>query len=216
MTGLWLVSYLVLWVIVVGLCFLLVGILRQLGLLYRQIEQRPVQAQEQDSIPDLEQDGPTIGSPLPTLEVNTFNGFGRLTTALLRDRGPTLLVFMSPMCETCQHIVEPLNMLAADAAPNVQAAVIMRADELACRAFLSVFPLHMPVICDGESTLTMGLDIHRTPFGLFYNEQGTLIRKGGLEGHDDLLALLGDGSASLEAQSHVFPRVVSSKRSVIT
>lgn len=196
MTGLWLVSYLVLWVLVVVLCFFVVGILRQLGLLHRQLESRPPQSQEEDSIPPLELDGPTIGSPLLNLEVDTINGFGRLTTATLRDHGPTLLVFMSPMCESCQHIVEPLNTLAADASRTVRTLVIIRADELACHAFLSVFPLHMPVVCDRESTITMEFGIHRIPFGLLYDGQGTLIRKGGLEGHEDLLALLGDGAAS--------------------
>jgi methylamine dehydrogenase accessory protein MauD len=211
MTGLWLVSYLVLWVIVVVLCFFLVGVLRQLGLLYRQLEQRPLQSQEEDAIPALEQDGPTIGSPLPNLEVDTFNGFGRLTTTILRNQGSTLFVFMSPMCETCQHAVEPLNMLVTDATHNVHPVVIIRADEQACRAFLSVFPLHMPVVCDREAAITMGLSVHRTPFGLLYDEQGILVRKGGLEGHEDLLALLGDRSASLEAQAHVFPRFVPTK-----
>jgi methylamine dehydrogenase accessory protein MauD len=209
MTGLWLVSYLVLWVLVVVLCFFLVGILRQLGLLHRQLEYRPLQSEGEDSIPLLEQDGPTIGSPLTNLEVDTINGYGRLTTAMLRDRGLMLLVFMSPMCETCQHIVEPLNTLAADAARTIPMAVIMRADEHGCRAFLSVFPLHMPVVCDRESAITMGFDIHRTPFGLLYDEQGILIRKGVLEGHEDVLALLGDRSVSLTAQAHVFPRLVS-------
>jgi hypothetical protein len=114
------------------------------------------------------------------------------------------------MCEPCQHAVEPLNMLVTDATRNVHPVVIIRADELACRAFLSVFPLHMPVVCDDEATITIGLGIHRTPFGLMYDEQGTLLRKGGLEGHEDLLALLGDESASLEAQARVFPRFVSS------
>src|SRR5436309_15883786 len=99
MTGLWLVSYVVLWIIVVVLCLFLVGVLRQLGLLYQQHEHRPSTSQEEDSIPTLEQDGPTIGSPLPNLDVDTFNGFGRLNTALLRGSGSTWLVLMSPICE---------------------------------------------------------------------------------------------------------------------
>ncbi|HLX56642.1 MAG TPA: hypothetical protein VKR83_06435 [Ktedonobacteraceae bacterium] len=210
MTGLWLASYLALWGLVVVLCLLLIGILRQLGLLYHQLAARPPQPQGESSIPALEEDGPTIGSPLVDLEVSTINGFGTLTPATPREGGSTLLVFMSPMCEACQYIVEPLNALAEDAARPVHLAVIMRADEQACRAFLSVFPLHLPVVCDRDRTITMGLDIHRTPFGLLYNEQGTLIRKGLVEGQEDLLALFGDGSAPVNAQAHVFPRVVSS------
>jgi methylamine dehydrogenase accessory protein MauD len=213
MTGLWLVSYLILWVLVVALTLLLVGVLRQLGMLYRQLALQPAQAQaeEEDSIPALEQDGPAIGSPLADLELDTVNAAGKLTTTMLLKRGPTLLVFLSPMCETCQHIVEPLNTQVADAACPAQPVVIMRADQAGCRAFLSVFPLRMPVVCDQESDITVGFGVHRSPFGLLYDEQGTLVRKGVLEGREDLLALLGSESATPSAQDHIFPRLVSSK-----
>lgn len=209
MTGLWLVSYIALWGLIVVVCLLLIGILRQLGLMQHQLESRSPQPQGESSIPALEHDGPGISSPITDLEVETINGFGTLILATLPERGSTLLVFMSPMCETCQHVVAPLNALVADAATTVRAAVIMRADEQACRAFLSVFPLHMPVVCDHDRMITMGLDVHRTPFGLLYDEHGTLIRKGLLEGQEDLLALLGDRSAPFRAQAHVFPPVVS-------
>ncbi|GAC1350710.1 MAG: hypothetical protein NVS4B9_33550 [Ktedonobacteraceae bacterium] len=209
MTGLWLVSYLILWGFVLVVCLLLIGILRQLGLVYRRLESGT--AQTQTGIPPLENDGPVIGSPLADLEIGTINGFGTLNPTTLRDRGSTLLVFMSPLCETCQHLVEPLNALVANTTRAVYPLVIIRADEQGCRAFLSVFPLRMPVVCDRDRTITMGLDVHRTPFGLLYDEQGTLIRKGLLEGHEDLQALLGDGSVPLAAQAHVFPSVVPSQ-----
>lgn len=210
MSGLWLASYLVLWGLVVLVCLLLIGILRQLGLLQRQLALRPAEAKADSAIPALEHDGPAIGSPIVNLEAETINGFGRLILARRPERESTLLMFLSPMCETCQHVVEPLNAAAADAGRAVSPAVIMRADEHACRAFQSVFPLHLPVVCDREGTITMGLDIHRTPFGLLYDEQGTLIRKGEVEGEEDLLALLGDASAAGRAQDHVFPRLALS------
>src|SRR5438874_1621601 len=111
MTGLWLVSYLVLWGLVLVMCLFLIGILRQLGMMHRQLESGQPQTQGDTSIPALEQDGPVIGSPIADLEVNAINGFGTVALAKLGKGGSTLLVFMSPMCETCQHIVEPLNTL---------------------------------------------------------------------------------------------------------
>jgi methylamine dehydrogenase accessory protein MauD len=209
MTGLWLASYLILWGLVVVLCLLLIGIMRQLGLIQRQLDSLLPQSQE--GIPPLEYDGPVIGSPIPNLEVGTINGFGTLTQPKLGDGSKTLFVFMSPMCETCQHMVEPLNVLATDTVRAVRPLVIMRADEQGCRAFLSVFPLHLPVVCDSDRSITMGLDVHRTPFGLLFDEQGDLIRKGLLEGHEDVLALLGDASVPVIAQAHVFPPLVSSQ-----
>jgi methylamine dehydrogenase accessory protein MauD len=205
MTGLWLASYLVLWGLVVVICLLLIGILRQLGLTQRQLESHLPQLSEEGSIPALEHDGPGLGSPLADLKVGTINGFGTVSAVTQHGNRTLLLVFMSPMCETCQHIVDPLNALVEDAVHTLRAAVIMRGDEQACQAFLSVFPLHMPVVCDHDRTITMGLGIHRTPFGLLYDEHGILIRKGVLEGQEDILALLGDGSVSDTAKAHVFP-----------
>lgn len=208
MTGLWLASYLVLWGLIVVLRLLLIGILRQIGLMYRHLESRHSQLQGDTPIAAVEHDGPTIGEPMVHLESESINGFETLLTAM-HDRGSTLQVFMSSMCETCQHIVDPLKALAAEAARAVQVAIIMRVDEQACRAFLSVFPLYMPVVCDRDRPITMGLDMRHTSFGLLFDEHGTLIRKGLLEGQEDLLALLGDRSAPFRAQAHVFPPVVS-------
>lgn len=210
MTGLWLASYLMLWVVVVVMCLLLIGILRQLGFVQRELDGRPSEPQEESPIPDLEHDGPAIGSPVMELELDTLNGFGRLKLASLNERRPLLLMFMSPLCETCQHIVEPLNALTTDVDHMAHPVVIMRGDVQMCRAFLSVFPLYIPVICDGDRSITMGLDVHRAPFGLLYNENGTLMRKGVVGNRDDLFALLGDRPVSDEVRGHVFPAMVES------
>lgn len=212
MTGLWLASYLVLWVVVVVVCFLLIGILRHLGFIQRQldVQVQPSEPQDDGTIPALELDGPPVGSPLMNLEVETINKTGHLKLMALHEDRPLLVMFMSPLCETCQHIVEPLNALVTDVSYGVRPTVIMRGDEQMCRAFLSVFPLHMPVVCDKERTITKGFGIHHTPFGLLYDVHGTLIRKGLVGDEDDLLALLGDTSVPETAQSHVFPHAEAS------
>jgi hypothetical protein len=206
MTGLWLVSYLLLWALVVGLCLLIVGILRQIGLMQHDLKPEQLPVQPEEFIPPTpEQDGPRIGSGLPHLVAETINGYGSVTPDTLRSQGGVLLVCMSPMCESCQHLVEPLNALVQDEANAERVVVIVRADEAGCRAFLSVFPLRMPVVCDGDRTITMGLDVHNNPFGLLYSADGTLIRKGILAEPEGLRALHGDESASEKARQRVFP-----------
>jgi hypothetical protein len=116
-------------------------------------------------------------------------------------------MFMSPLCEVCQHVVDPLNALATDTTGAVRPLAVIRADEQAYRAFLSVFPLHMPTVCDAGRELTMGLGVHRTPFGLLYDEDGALLRKGLVEGQDDLLALVGEAGASAAARGRMYPPV---------
>jgi hypothetical protein len=99
-------------------------------------------------------------------------------------------MFMSPMCETCQHVVDPLNTLADDTARGVRPFVIMRADEHAARAFNGVFPLRVPLICDEDRAITMGFGVHTAPYGLLYDARGTLISKGIVKGWEQLVGLL--------------------------
>lgn len=207
MTGLWFVSYVVLWVLVVMLGFVIVGLLGQTSLLKRQFGQQQPASHPiaETSAPPLEHDGPSIGSRLPDVVAETVNDFGVVSLPIERRQVATLLMFMSAMCESCQHITDALNLLARDNGRAVWPIAILRADEPACRAFISIFPLHLPTICDSQRTLTVQFDVHRTPFGLLYDEHGTLIRKGIVMGNDDLKALLGDVSALDTAQDHVFP-----------
>ncbi len=198
MTGLWLLSYLALWGLVVLLTLLLVGVLRQLGALHLQLAtsaQSPAeQSHQSEVVPPLEQDGPPIGSPLP--------GWARSVTEEAphadgeQDRSGRryiLLMFMSPMCETCQHVIDPLNDVADDPTHDVQPIAVIRADRPAYEAFLNVFSLRLPALRDSDRALTMELDVHRAPFGLLYDRDGRLVRKGLIEDRDDLLALLDEG-----------------------
>jgi methylamine dehydrogenase accessory protein MauD len=230
MTGLWVVSYILLWALVVGLCVFLVGVLRQIGLLHLQLQQlqgggpASQQVAQVEDIPPLAEDGPAIGAALPdwalalaveardaeALDANVGAshdaGNGSKPAAVAAHAGrATLLMFMSPLCEVCQHVVAPLNALAADTARSVRPLAVIRADEQAYRAFLSVFPLRLTTVCDADRELTMGLGVHRTPFGLLYDDSGALRRKGLIESGDDLLALLGDGAASADARARMYP-----------
>jgi AhpC/TSA family protein len=210
-TGLWVVSYVALWGLVVAIGLLMVGILRQMGILQHQLAVAhgpgtlPAPGVARDT-PALEDDGPEIGSRIPTLRAETLNGFGTVAVESLRDDAGTLLVFMSPMCEGCQHMVEPLNALVDAGAHRERMIAILHADEQASRAFMNVFPLRIPVICDADRTFTMGLGIHRNPFGLLYDVEGRLVRKGMMTTQGELLAVLGDVSAPAAALEFVFPR----------
>ncbi len=192
MTGLWLVSYIILWLLVIGLCLIIIGLLQQLGMLQHQLDQHPLAPVAEKKIlhPSLEEDGPTVGSVVPELTADSVNGFGSIILSPLFPEGYRLLMFLSPLCESCQHIVEPLNRLIKDEAIIGKVIAIMRADEQACQAFISVFPLNFPILCDSKRTLTMNFNVHHAPFGLLYNPQGILVSKGGIKNREDLLNLL--------------------------
>ena len=190
MTGFWLASYIGLWVIVIVLILVLVGILQQLGLLQRQVGQSRTGPTQADEVPSSAQDGPGIGSLLPDLRLVSVNGFGTLT--LWESTNTTLLLFMSPMCEGCQKIVDPLNEFIDSRGYTGRAVVILRGDDPACQAFLRVFPLHVPVIQDRDSLITQEVAVHYRPFGLLYDAAGSLRSKRVVVRNDDLSTLLAD------------------------
>jgi hypothetical protein len=148
--------------------------------------------------------------------MESANGFGAVmlagtngvvTPGLTSQHGPTLLVFLSAMCDLCQLAVKPLNALVEDEAVGVCPIVIMRADEHACAAFLKVFPLRVPTICDAERTITVGFAVHRAPFALFYDERGILVRKGLAEGPKDFQSLLGRSDTEAGAEARTAPQL---------
>jgi hypothetical protein len=208
MSGFWLLSYVVLWILVAGMALLLVGTLRQIGMLHLQLQQgqatlEATASTDGQSIPPLESDGPPIGSPVPAW-VDYSSDHAAQEPPL---QTKTLLMFLSPLCDTCQQVVEPLNALADDSSSGVRPIAVFRSDRPAYEAFLKLFPLHGESLRDSDRTLTMELGVHRSPFGLLYDEQRVLIRKGLVEGEEDLAALLGDSEVSELARMHVFPRV---------
>lgn len=199
MSGLWFVSYVLLWVLVLELSFVVVGLLQQVGVLQHQLAQLGTGAKGSfaNPIPHPEDDGPALGSSLPELQLETFNGFGTLLLPEPHNSKDTLLLFLSPMCELCQEVVEPLNSLVDDGLFGGNVAVLMKSDEQACRAFLSIFSLHVPVVCDSSRQIIMGFDVHNIPSGLLYDAHGILKQKGLVGNRDELLMLVRDATVSL-------------------
>lgn len=203
MSGAWLVSYVALWLIVMGACAGLLGAIRELGLLRARLG--VTSDAELREVPSIEHDGPAVGSRVVEMTLTLSNGFPDLVLPDPGSRSGTLLVFMSPMCESCQHVVDPLNALVHDESIPVRPVVIMRAGKEACRAFISVFPLHLPMICDCDRTVTRAFGTHRNPFALLYDESGVLVRKGIALDADHLAAVLSSDTATDEVAADVFP-----------
>ncbi len=219
MSGGWLISYIILWIIVIVLSILVIRLLEQFGTLLRHQREgtsdqvdgitNTSAAEEQNMrIPPISEDGPVLDSIIPEFLLKAYSRYDAVSTKNEIYKSPTLVVCMTPLCESCQHIVDPLNRLIDDRVFDGKIFVILRADETSYQAFLSIFPLHMPVICDQDRTISMGLNIHRSPFGLLYNSQGNLIRKGSILSYEAILALLGDTSASPKVLASIYPSLL--------
>ncbi len=204
MTGLWLVSYLILWGLVVILLFLVIGTLGQLGLLRRP--QEPSRLEPMKPPIKSEDDGPPIGSPLPAFVAETFNGFGTVVPGTSREKKGTVLLFLSATCDSCQRLADPLNKYVELREHREEVIVLLEGDQRICEGFQSLFPLHVPAICASDRRFKDQFKVRTIPFGLFYDAQGILVRKGIMSSGLYLRALLGETSLVSDlAPDYVFP-----------
>lgn len=210
MTWLWIASYAMLWGIVIVQGLLVVGILRQLGA-GPSGRARWMATAEGVSLPaptPFEEDGPTIGSRLPDLTLETMNGHGVVGLhGISQLQQSTLVVFLNPLCEGCHHAADALDRLAEERSfQGPRVLVVMVGEAASCTAFLRVFPLRFPVVCDADRTVCGAFGTKWNPVGLMYDKTGLLVRRGTLEyGMDSFRVLLGELPASAVPNGQVYP-----------
>lgn len=102
--GVWVVSYVLLWLAVIALSFAVVALLRQVGVLHARL--RPLGAH-------MAGEGPPAGAPAPRSD--------RLDYA---DAPLTLLAFTSPRCDVCRSLVPSLSYLERDYADDLNVVVL--------------------------------------------------------------------------------------------
>ncbi len=117
MEGIWLVSYIVLWAIVLGLGLLVI-------LLYRQIGQQYL-----GTAAGVSRDGLVIGTRAPDFTAN--DQFGKETSLrqLMDGQRYTLLIFGAPTCAPCRHLLPQAIEFQRDNADRVQVIWVNRATD---------------------------------------------------------------------------------------
>lgn len=102
--GVWVASYVLLWLAVVALSLAVVALLRQVGVLHARL--RPLGAH-------MAGEGPPAGAPAPRSDRLDY---GAATL--------TLLAFTSPRCDVCRTLVPSLPYLERDYADSVRIVVL--------------------------------------------------------------------------------------------
>jgi len=96
MSGLWLVSYIALWLLVIALTLIVLGLVRQLGLIHLRL------GPEQNVLTTKE--GLELGSPAPDFRATDIVQGKEITLADLKGR-QSVLVFVSPSCSPCLELM---------------------------------------------------------------------------------------------------------------
>jgi methylamine dehydrogenase accessory protein MauD len=160
----WLISYIVLWLIVLALCLLVILLYRQLGIMYL------------GSAEGVSRDGIDKGATAPDFALTDQYGNPQ-RLADYRGR-PALLLFGSPHCSPCRTLMPQLHEWAR-AHPEVGVVWLNAASEEESLKFVSELGATLPVApYTPESKLMDRYKVRVTPFMFLLDEKGVVRAKG--------------------------------------
>lgn len=164
MEGIWLISYIVLWVVVLGLALLVLLLYRQLGIMYLGTAE------------GVSRDGLEKGTRAPDFSLTDQHGtVHRLSS--LRGR-PVLLLFGSPHCSPCRILLPQLHDWAR-AHRDMEVLWLNAASPEESLKFVSDTSTTLPVLpFTPEDNVMEQYRVRVTPFMFMVDEQGIVRAKG--------------------------------------
>jgi methylamine dehydrogenase accessory protein MauD len=164
MSGPWLISYVVLWGIVLFQGVVIFVLLRQLGLMYLGTAQ------------GVARDGIAAGERAPEFTVSGLDG---AHVSLERLRGlPALLVFASPSCVPCRGLIPDLNAFAHEHGDELRVLFLCRGSLDEARRFSDELHVQVPVAAHPDETLPDSFKARVTPFAFLLDGEGVVRAKG--------------------------------------
>jgi methylamine dehydrogenase accessory protein MauD len=180
-SGLWLISYIALWILVALLTVVVLGLVRQLGLIHLRLgpEEHLTTTRE----------GLEVGTPAPVFrEIDILNK-KEITVADLKGR-PSVLVFVSPSCAPCAALMPHLNAFQRTNDGKANILLFSQSEPQPCLELIQAHKLKLPVISDPEGSISKAYKVHATPFAYGLDEEGLVRRRGIANDLQGLEALL--------------------------
>ena len=168
MSGVWLASYVVLWVVVLLLAFLLAGALRQLGLLQLRLGDDPGAL--------ITDTGLERGAEAPDFAA-LGSETGELVSLSDLPAVPRMLVFASPGCLSCRELIPGLNEVRKTRG-EFDFLVVCRGDVESCQAFGRMNGLEAPMVVDTTGQIEKDYLVTLTPFAYLIDHEGRVVIRG--------------------------------------
>jgi methylamine dehydrogenase accessory protein MauD len=177
MDGVWLISYLALWGLTLLLALAVLAHSRLLGLLHYRFG--PAVARPMA-------DGPAVGTRLDRLTGTTLDGAAWAHP--FPAPADTLLVFVSPQCQTCNELLPHVTDFARTR-PDVTLVLVSTLDHREMnRAYVAYRRLErVPYVIGAK--LADELDIEGTPYALHLDRHGVVTAKGLVNNYEHLVSL---------------------------
>ncbi|HEY3050367.1 MAG TPA: redoxin domain-containing protein [Gaiellaceae bacterium] len=189
MSGVWLASYIVLWLVVLVLAFLLAGSLRQLGLIQLRLGDDPGAL--------ITDTGLERGVQAPDF-IAADSETGEPVTLTELPAAPRLLVFASPGCLSCRELIPGLNEVRKTRRGEFDFLVICRGDVESCRSFGRMNRLEAPMVIDTNGQIEKDYMVTLTPFAYVLDHEGRVVIRGVANDWRQLESLL-DQEGTLQA-----------------
>lgn len=164
MSGPWLISYVVLWGIVLFQGVVIFVLLRQLGLMYLGTAQ------------GVARDGLAIGEHAPEFTVSGLDGVHVSLEGLLGS--PLLLVFGSATCAPCRGLIPDLNAFANEKREELRALFLCRGSLDEARRFSDELHAQVPIAVHPDEALPDSFRARVTPFAFLLDGEGVVRAKG--------------------------------------
>jgi len=196
------VAIVCLWVVVLGLGFVLLALARQIGVLHERLQ--PVGAL---SIAK----GLKVGQKAPEVTASTLAGQLLDVGAPEPSGGDTLVMFVSPTCPICKSLLPALRAIRRQEKPRVR--VILASDGLEAehRAFVVAEALQeFPYLLSEKLGLVYGAG--RLPHAVLLDGEGIVRATGLVNSREHLDSLFGAREAGVASLQDFFER--ASRRDV--
>lgn len=205
MDELWTASYIALWIVVGVLAFIVMGLLRQLGILQMRLGVEPGVLITREGLPR--------GAAAPGFEAADLLSGTPLRLADFRG-SRVALIFLTPTCDACRGLVPHLNDVAREWR-EVRFLAVCYAAEEACGELVRSAGVQIPMIGDPGNAVGMSYEVPSTPFAFLIDEGGTILIRGVVNTWPQLEALLAErgtlrsGASAEEVGIHTSRHVVS-------
>jgi len=164
--GILIASNVLLWGAFVVLAALMLGVIRQLGLLHER--SAPLGAMMLDH-------GPDVGEHSPVFNVKTFDGEPIAVGRALTPGRASLLMFTGPSCPICAKLLPIIRSVAA--LENTDVVLISDGAPAEHREFLHRHPLQgEQYVVSAE--IGMKYQVAKIPYGVLLDQDGTILAKG--------------------------------------
>lgn len=169
MSGLWLISYVVLWILVIVLSIIVLGLVRQLGLIHYRLESE----QNLWTTPE----GLEIGSKAPEFRAMDLIQGKELTLQNLKG-STSLLVFVSPTCGPCIELMPYIVEFQKSQDDKLNMMLVSQASSQASLDFVTTYKSRVFIIADPDSLISKIYKVPATPFAYHLDKDGIVRHRG--------------------------------------